>query len=188
MNITDIEEAVLKRFPEQVALIVSKDKTGKVNLCPVGFFCLTSWDPKIWLVGLYNSHFSTKIITETKKFVLCLPSVAQADDLLYCGQFHGWDRDKLKSISLKLTQTNAEGPPIVEDSIACFECDVIEQVAIGDHQAFFGKIIQAYTGEDDWKRKLYNWDDKRIGNITYGNDATKITYSPEASVEKKSKD
>lgn len=188
MKITNIEEAVLKRFPEQVALIVSKDKTGKVNLCPVGFFCLTSWDPKIWAAGLYHSHFSTKVISETKKFVLCLPSIDQSDDLLYCGQFHGWDVDKVKSISLKFIQTSAEGPPIVEDSIACFECDVIQQAAIGDHQVFFGKIMVAHTGEDDWTNKLYNWDDKRIGNMKYGDNFTKITYSPEASVQKNPKD
>lgn len=184
MKVANIEEAVLRRFPEQLALIISKDKTGKVNLCPVGFFCLTSWDPKIWAVGLYHSHFSTKVISETKKFVLCLPSLEQAEDLLYCGQFHGWDVDKVKSISLKLTTTDPDNPPIIEDSIACFECDVIKELAIGDHKVFFGKIVVAHTGENDWAKKLYNWDDKRIGNIKYGDNSTDITYSPEAATEK----
>ena len=99
----DTEAVVKHRFPEAVVLIVSKDKNGKVNFCPVGFFSLVAWKPKVWLVALYKKHFSTKVIKETKEFVLCLPSIGQAQDVLYCGSVHGWTVDKTKHVAFQIS-------------------------------------------------------------------------------------
>ena len=179
----DIESGVLHRFPEALALIVSKDQSQKINLCPIGYFTLIAWEPKTWVIGLYEKHYSTKIISETKEFVLCLPSVEQAKDLLYCGSISGRKVDKTKSISLKFTPSSTVKPPLVEDSIACFECKVVQQRVIGDHVAFFGQIVMAYESGKNWRQKLYNWDNKKIGTIALGDKFNEISFSPEGAIE-----
>ncbi len=183
MRLEDTEKALLQRFPEALALIVSKDVKGKVNLCPIGYFSLVTWEPKVWAVAIYKSHYSTKIIKDTNEFVLCLPAIQQVKDVLYCGSVHGWTEDKTKRINLKFIKSKKVKPPIIEGSIACFECKVIGKIKIEDHTLFLGKIVESYCSEKNWQDKIYNWDDKSLGIMQFGKKSMKISYSPQQSTK-----
>lgn len=183
MRLTDTEEALKHRFPEAVALIVSKDKKGKINLCPIGYFSLITWEPKVWSIALYKSHYSTKVIDDTDEFVLCLPSIQQVKSVLYSGSVHGWSLDKTIKIDLKFGKSRKIRPPFIEDSIACFECKVIQKHIVKDHALFLGEVVSSYQSDKDWKEKIYNWDDKTLGTIKLGEKSEKIQYSPQASVK-----
>ncbi len=173
------EAAVKHRFPEAVAFVVCKSKEGKVNLCPIGFFTLVTWFPKVWAIALYETHYSTKVISETDEFVLCLPSITQVKDVLYCGSVHGWDIDKTENISLKFKESKRVKPPLVEDAVACFECKVIGKHVVKDHTLFLGEVVVSYVSDKNWQEKIYNWDDKRLGTIKLGENSAPIEYSPE---------
>lgn len=148
------EDAVKKRHPEGVALIVCKDGNGKVNVTPIGWFTLCNSNPRCFAICLYNKHYSHKVILETKEYVLCLPSFSQKEDILYCGSVHGWDTDKLKHCQLKTTPSQKVQPPIIENSIACFECKVVQTLDAGDHTIFIGEVLVSYAS--DRKDKTYN--------------------------------
>lgn len=179
-----VEEVLQKRFPEAVALIVTKAKNGKVNLCPIGFFSLISSKPRIWSIGLYIKHYSTEILIETKEFVLCLPSIEQAKDVLYSGSVHGWEIDKTKKTTkLKFGPSQFVKPPVVKDSIACFECKVIKHTRVGDHVVFFGGIKAAHESGQSWKEKIYNLGDKKLTTLKEGDRSENITFNPEGSVK-----
>lgn len=177
----EIKEANLRRFPEAVALIVSKSEDGIVNLCPIGHFCMAASNPKTWGIGVYKDWQTNKNITQTKEFVLCLPSMDQMDDLLYCGSHHGKDGDKTKKLSLTFQKSKYINVPVVEDSVACFECKVVKSTIIGDHTFFFGEIIASYVSDKTWKDKIYNWDDKRLGTLTYGENFKEMNFSPQGN-------
>lgn len=179
----DIEKAVKLRFPEPVALVVSKDKNGKVNLCPVGFFCLVAWEPKVVAVSLYEEHFTPKAISETREFVVCLPSIDQVEDVLYCGSVHGWETDKTKKVRFKFLKSKFVKPPLIDDSIACFECKVTKQLKVEDHILFLGKIVAAHESGRSWEGKIYNWDDKRLGTMKLGDEYSEADYCFEGSEE-----
>ncbi len=53
--------------------------------------------------------------------------------MLYCGSVHGWDTDKLKGCKLKTTPSQKIKPPIIENSIACYEYRVVKTLDTGDH-------------------------------------------------------
>lgn len=175
----EIKKIVKKKFPEPLALIVSQGKNGKINLCPIGYFSLVSWDPKIWGIGLYKEHYSTKVISDTKEFVLCLPSFEQVNDVLYSGSVSGKDVNKAENVKLKFIKSKRVKPPLIDDSIACFECQVLKEIKIGDSILFLGKIVTAYESDKNWTEKIYNWDDKKLGTIKLGDNFQNINYSPE---------
>ena len=158
MKVVPIEEAIKKRHPEGVALIVCQDEKGKVNVTPIGWFTLCNSKPCCFAICLYNKHYSHKVILETKEYVLCLPSYSQKEDILYCGSVHGWDTDKLKNCKLKTLPSKNVKPPILKDSIACFECKVINTANAGDHTIFIGEVITSYVS--DRKDKTYNFGDR----------------------------
>ena len=184
MKQLDTEEVVKQRFPEAVALVVSKDTEGKVNLCPVGFFSLMAWKPKVWAIGLYESHYSTKVIGDTNEFVLCLPAMEQVKDVLYAGSVHGWHIDKTKQTHLTFLQSTHVAPPLIDGAIACFECKVVQKHIVFDHTVFFGEVIASHGTEKTWHDKVYHWDDTRLGTMQYGDLSVDIPYSPEGSVKK----
>lgn len=167
MNNIATEEAVTKRFPEGVALIVCKDENGKVNATPIGWFMLCNSKPRCWAISLYQSHYSNKVITETKEFVLCLPSYSQKKDILYCGSVHGWDTDKLKNCDLQAVSSKQINPPIIKECIACFECKVINSVKAPDHTIFIGEIVESYVSERT--DKLYNQGNHRLFDYEINN-------------------
>lgn len=179
IKITGTENALRHRFPEPLCLIISKDKKGKINLCPVGNFTLVTWKPKIWAIALYKTHHTTKVISETNEFALCLPAIGQVNDVLYCSSVHGWNIDKTKNIKLKLIKSSKIKPPLIDNSIACFECKVIGKQLVKDQMIFFGEIVTSYTSGKNWQKKIYNWDDKTLGTIKLGIQSKKIKYSPQ---------
>ncbi len=173
-----IEEALGRRFPEQLALIVSRDLGGKINFCPIGYFCLASHNPRVWMIGVYKDHYTNKVISYTKEFVLCIPSMEQANDLLYCGSHHGWEVDKVKHTNFVLKDSKFIKVPFVENSVASFECKVIRDVVVGDHTSFFGQVSAAHVSNKTWRDRIYNWDDKRLGNLKYGSSFVEVNFSP----------
>lgn len=154
MHQTNIDEALQKRFPEGVALVVCQDQKGMVDVTPVGWFMLCNSEPKCWAVSLAQKHYSHKVITATGEFVLCLPSYSQKEDVLYCGGVSGWNEDKLKKCHFKMISAQKIKPPLLQDCIACFECKVIKKTKVPDHTIFIGEILAAHISEQ--KDKLYN--------------------------------
>lgn len=182
---SDTEIALDKRFPEAVALIVTRSKTGQVNMCPIGYFGLCSFKPKVWQVSIYKDYHSNHLITDTKEFVLCLPSLELTETVLYSGSTHGDKEDKLKKLNLKLVKSNKTKIPLIDGSIACFVCKVVKIVKVGDHSTFFGEVIESYDSNLAWRDKIYNWDNKNLGNLEFGKKFKEINFSPEGSVKNK---
>lgn len=160
MKSVSVDEAIKKRHPEGVALIVCKDNDGKVDVTPIGWFTLCNSKPRRFAICLSQKHFSHKVIMETKEYVLCLPSFSQKEDILYCGGVHGWDTDKLKNCKLKTIPSEKIKPPIIEDSIACFECKVVNTLDTGDHTIFVGEVLTSYVS--DRKDKIYNFGERNL--------------------------
>lgn len=160
MNITPVEEAIKKRYPEAVALIICIDKKNKVNVTPIGWFSLCNFNPRCWMISLAKTHYSHKVIKETKEFVLCLPSYSQKDDVLYCGSIHGNNTDKLRNCKFKTIPSQKVKPPLLENSIACFECKVTNTCDCEDHTIFIGEILTSYTSNR--KDKTYNRGDHQL--------------------------
>lgn len=180
----DTEKVLEKRFPEAVALVVSKSKEGKVTVCPIGYFSLAAFAPKTWAISVYREHSTNKFIKATNEFVLCLPSMGWVDDVLASGSGH-YDKDKVKKLKFKFLNVSNSGVPIIDGSIACFVCKVVKEVDVGDHTTFFGEIVESYDSDKEWKEKIYNWDNKTLGSIKYGEMFKRIGFSPEGAVKSK---
>ena len=80
---------------------------------------------------------------------------------------------------------NSSHVPIINNSIACFVCRVVKHVDVGDHTTFFGKIVESYDSDMEYKDKIYNWDNKNLGNLKFGETFKEIPFSPEGAVKVK---
>ena len=142
---TNIELALKFRHPELVVNVVTKSKEGVVDITPIGWAMLGSSNPRTWAIGIAKIHYSHKAILETKEFTVCLPSAKQAEDTLYCGSHTAWKVDKLQETSFKLKPASKVKTSLIDDSLACFECELIDTMETADHTIFLGKIVFAHT-------------------------------------------
>lgn len=150
MKQVDIEEAMKFRHPEIVVLIVTKSQEGKIDITPIGWAMLGSSKPRTWAIGVAKKHYSHKAIEDTKVFTCCIPSYPQKEDVLICGGCSGWKVNKLEKVKLKTLPAKIVSTPLVEGSLACFECKVIDKMPTSDHTIFLGEIVAAHiSGENE---------------------------------------
>lgn len=147
MKKVEIEEAMQFRHPEIVVNIVTKSKEGKIDITPIGWAMLGSSKPRTWAIGVAKKHYSHKAIIDTREFVVCIPSSDQKKDTLYCGANTAWEIDKLEKTDFKMIKSDKISIPIINESLACYECKLINQMETSDHTIFLGEILAAHISE-----------------------------------------
>ena len=88
-----IEEAWNRKYPEQVVLAITKNDEGRINLMAIGWVCLVSDDPPMFLVGIDDQAYTLELIRRNREFVIAYPSTEMAKETLYVGTTHGQNPD-----------------------------------------------------------------------------------------------
>lgn len=150
MKQVEIEEALRFRHPEIVVNVVTKSAEGKIDVTPIGWATLGSANPKTWAIGVGKEHYSHKAILDTKEFTVCLPHFKQKKDTLFCGSHTAWKTDKLPQTNFKLLPATKVSTPLLDESLACFECKLIDKMETSDSTIFLGEIVVAHlSGENE---------------------------------------
>lgn len=122
--------------------IVGAHKDGKLNGQVANtVFQITSEPPTV-AVSINKSNLTHEYIKVSKAFsasILC-----QATPLPYIGGFgfkSGRDVDKLKGVNYKMGVTKS--PIFLDNATAYLEAEVIQDVDVGTHTIFIGRIVAA---------------------------------------------
>ncbi|MFQ6020795.1 MAG: flavin reductase family protein [Candidatus Aenigmatarchaeota archaeon] len=160
-----IKKAMKGKYPEDVALIITKDKKGVVDITPICYFMNASYKPhpETWAISLWKGHYSTENIKKTKEFVLCIPTLKQKKDILYCGSVSGKKVNKLEHCNFKTIPSKKIKSPMIKGCIACFECKVIKSMLVYNQMLFVGKIVRAKYFKKD--KKVYHLGNYKLGGI-----------------------
>lgn len=165
MKQAPIPKALSKKYPEPVVLVISCDKKGKANIITLGWSMQTSSEPPMLAISVSHKRYSHQLISEQKEFVLCFPTSSQIEGVLFCGTHSGRDVNKFKETKLKPQKAKYVKPPLIKDSLACFECKVVDKLKTGDHTIFVGEIKTAYISEKP-KKRIYSLDKgHKLGSI-----------------------
>lgn len=87
---------------------------------------------------------------------MAFPSASQKRDILFCGTKSGRDVDKFEETNLQTAPPAEIETPIIEDSVACFECESAGGFDTGDHRIFSGEVVAAHVGRPVTE-KIYNF-------------------------------
>ena len=152
-----INKAILRKYPEQIVLVTSVDTMGKPNIITMGWSMFCSGDPPMVAISVGKTRYSHRLISQTKEFVYTFPGEDLEKEMLYCGTHSGRDVDKFKETGLTAVKAKLVKPPLIEECIANFECQVVGKHDAGDHTIFVGKIVAAWISEKARdKRRLFN--------------------------------
>ena len=128
--------------------IVSTRYNGEDNALVVAFASNASLDPPMLMVGIVPSRYSYKMIKESGKYVVNIPTKDFQEEFKYLGTVSRRDEDKLKDMN------TADGDivdvPILLDCPVNFECTIVDsfQPTEGTHEFFVGKIEKVHCDEE----------------------------------------
>ena len=147
-------------------LLVSEGKEGPPNAMTIGWGLVgTMWSQPFFTVAVRLSRHTYKLIEESGKFTVCLPTKDMNETLSVCGTKSGRDINKLKELGLETTQGNVVDAPYIKGCPVVYECEVAfkTQVKSGEvtkeiedavyksgnyHVLYYGWIKGVYAAHD----------------------------------------
>ena len=120
--------------------ILTSGKNNKFNGQIANAVIQATSDPATILACVNHANLTHEFIEDSKVFTLSILSEDAPMTLIGTFGFKcGRDIDKFKEIKFR---TGSNGAPIVLDSTAAFlECEMVNQMDIGSHTMFLGKVI-----------------------------------------------
>jgi flavin reductase (DIM6/NTAB) family NADH-FMN oxidoreductase RutF len=152
-------QALKHKYPEWIDLVVSRGTDGGVNVMPVGWSTIASGTPLLYAVAINARHHTTRLIHETREFVVAAPSAAMAEATLYCGTHSGREGDKIWPAGLQLVPASVVQVPLLGGALYNLECALHGAFETGDHVLFVGEVVAAHLDEEAGPR-LMNFGDR----------------------------
>jgi flavin reductase (DIM6/NTAB) family NADH-FMN oxidoreductase RutF len=149
------EQVVKTKYPEQVVIVIAKDKNSRPNPVTLGWTMFASYSPPMLVIGVYKGHYTVKCIRHSKCFTLVYPSSDMAKAALFFGSHSGRDTDKLKEFPCKTAPAKKIDSILLTDAVANFECRLVKQIPTGDHIVFVGQVVCAHINKKP-KKRLYS--------------------------------
>ena len=155
-KIATISEAWERKYPEQVVLAITKNAEGRVNLMAIGWVCICSDEPPMFLIGIDDNAYTLELIRESKEFVIAYPSSSISKETLYVGTTHGHNEDKGKISGLEFAPAESIEVPILADAVANFECRFVTEYRPGNCPLIVGEVVASHVNTDEEIKRLVN--------------------------------
>ena len=152
---TSYSEAIVRKYPEQIAIAIARDPAGRCNPITLGWIMPTSGRPPMLAISVAFTRYSYEAIRRSRQFVVSYPSTAMVDDALFYGTKSGRDMDKIAVCGTKTEPAAEIDGVLFSDAVANFECELDGELETGDHAIFSGRVVAAHVNEDVRVQRLY---------------------------------
>lgn len=127
-------------YPLPPALI-SSGSLEKPNVMTAAWTGIINSEPPMTYVSIRPSRLSHDIISQTKEFVINLPTVNMVTAVDFCGVKSGRDVNKFEETGLTpIASSNIAAPQILQCPVSV-ECKVVDIKKLGSHDMFVAEIV-----------------------------------------------
>ena len=162
--------------PRLVVLVSCVDEAGKANVITLAWSMPVSINPPIVVISIAPKRYSHQLIEKTREFVVNVPTMDIVRETLFCGRRSGKTYDKFKETRLTPLPAKMVQPPIIKECVAHLECKLHQQITIGDHTLFIGRVLTAYADDGVFDKKF---DLKKVKPIYHMGGDDFVTLVPE---------
>ena len=150
----EYSDAVKTKYPEQLVLVIAKDRNGKANPVTLGWTMIASGDPPMMAIAVAKKHYSVEAITHSECFTIAFPSAEMGDAAMFFGSRSGRKIDKFAEFECETEPAKEIDSLLLLDAVANFECTLESQVPAGDHIVFIGPVVCSHMNTEQ-KKRLY---------------------------------
>lgn len=146
MRVEGISEA-RRHLTTTVALVTAKLE-GVTNVMAAEWSLQVSLDPILMAVFVGYERATYDLIRKSGEFGLSYCSDRQAHLAHVAGNYSLREADKFELADFGTFQSKYIGAPLIDNCISNFECKVTDELQVGDHAAFIGKVLTAYSDNE----------------------------------------
>lgn len=146
--------------------LVSCGNVEKPNVMTAAWTGIIASDPALTYVSIRPSRYSHEIISQTKEFVINLPTYKMLEATDFCGVKSGRNTDKFKEMNLTAEKCSKISAPQIAESPISIECKVIETKTYGTHDMFLAEIV-AVNVDDEYIDEKGALDIEKAGLLAY---------------------
>lgn len=142
----------IELFNRNTALIVTMDKSGKVNMMALDWKKMEEIEDKpIIRAQVAYSRYTYTLLTEgVNEFTINIPSEKIYHAINIAGSFSGRNIDKFQKTGLETIPGLKTKIPTIKDCMLSYECKIIKNSKsdLSSHHYFYGEILAAYASND----------------------------------------
>ena len=111
-----------------------------------------SFDPLLLVVSINPRHATYPILIASRAFTVSVLKAGQLELARRFGTRSGRDEDKLAGVGWHPARS---GAPILNEALACFDCELTGSVPAGDHELVVGRVVAGAVLDPNAKPMLY---------------------------------
>jgi flavin reductase (DIM6/NTAB) family NADH-FMN oxidoreductase RutF/rubredoxin len=122
--------------------VVSTQSGGKLNGQIANTACQITSEPPTLSGSLNKSNLTHDLIDQSRVFSVSV--LSEEAPIQFIGRFgfkSGRDLNKFEGINYKIGQTSS--PIVLDHTISYAECEVIQNIDVGTHTVFIGRVVDA---------------------------------------------
>jgi len=131
--------------PVPAVLVSCKSQGRRPNIISLAWVGTVCSEPPVIAIGVRPTRYSHELILKSGEFVVNLPSCDQVEVIDFCGSRSGRNVDKFAEMGLEALPGSAVGAPLIASCPVNLECKVVNRVALGSHDVFFGEVVAAHA-------------------------------------------
>ncbi|WP_022855529.1 flavin reductase family protein [Thermodesulfobacterium thermophilum] len=151
-----------RAFHPRPAVIIGSGNVeqGQANLMACSWITPISVEPPTIGFACATKHYTKELIDKYQAFSV---NITENYELIFnVGSVKGREIDKIKKFAIKTKPSPNFKLPLLEESMATFECKVLEGIKVGDHVFYIGEVLfweaKAFDEEgfkEFWKLPLH---------------------------------
>ena len=133
-------------FYPNIVCVVMSEFDNRINAMPVAWSSGISSNPRYFGVLIAKKRFTYTIIEKSKKFSVNFLDWKYLDTVVKLGSTSGEEIDKIKEFNIPIEK--GKEVYFIPLSYVVYECTVIKDEEIGDHNLIIGKIERVLIDEE----------------------------------------
>ena len=129
-------------------LITCCDGSGNDNIITVACTTNICRKPPCLGIVIIGEKYSTKLIKDTKEFVLNIPGAEYLREVDTCGETHGDKVDKFELANFTKEDAVLVKPKLIKECPINMECRVKDVIIIEDSHLFRGEVLKVHLDEN----------------------------------------
>jgi flavin reductase (DIM6/NTAB) family NADH-FMN oxidoreductase RutF len=146
-----IEETVMEKislgksalgYPMPVVLVGVAGE-NRPNFMTAAWVTCANYQPPMFLMALGKSHYTSQWIRKNRAFSINIPGKNLLEKTDWCGLVSGKDIDKSEKFGIFYGKL--ETVPMIRECPLCFECTLVETVALPADELYIGEIAETWS-------------------------------------------
>jgi len=136
-------------YPRLVAIITAH-AAGRTNAMTVAWHTPISFTPPLYGVSVAPNRFTYRLIIESQQFGINFLPIEAAQLAAAIGGSKGQNINKFHKFNIAVEEPVKTSVPILKEAYAAYECQLVDDVAYGDHKLLVGEIVAVHTGKESF--------------------------------------